>query len=95
MGTTLHYSQTLPGLLQPSSRLTRKLLPVINSSSAMCLTFPGVDTGTVLQVKLTQDVSLPGMMTAITEVEVSKESKMRKIEETERVKASLLAQKTG
>lgn len=61
----------------------------------MCLTFPGVDTGTVLQVKLTQDVSLPGMMTAITEVEVSKESKMRKIEETERVKASLLAQKTG
>jgi ribosomal protein S6E (S10) len=47
------------------------------------------------QVKLTQDVSLPGMMTAITEVEVSKESKMRKIEETERVKATLLAKKTG
>lgn len=48
-----------------------------------------------LQVKLTQDVSLPGMMTAITEVEVSKEAKMRKIEETERVKAGLLAKKTG
>jgi hypothetical protein len=49
----------------------------------------------ILQATLTQEVSLPGMMTAITEVEVSKESKMAKIEETEAVKAALLANKTG
>jgi hypothetical protein len=35
------------------------------------------------------------MMTAITEVEVSKESKMRKIEETEAIKMDLLARHTG
>jgi hypothetical protein len=44
---------------------------------------------------LTKEVSLPGMMTAITEVEVSKASKMDKIAETEAVKAALLAKKTG
>jgi hypothetical protein len=35
------------------------------------------------------------MMTAITEVEVSKEDKMRKIEETERIKHELLLKKSG
>jgi hypothetical protein len=49
----------------------------------------------LLQANLTKEVSLPGMMTAITEVEVSKESKMAKIAETEQVKAALLAKKTG
>jgi hypothetical protein len=34
-------------------------------------------------------------MTAITEVEVSKEDKMRKIEETERIKHAMLLKKTG
>lgn len=48
-----------------------------------------------LQASLTQEVSLPGMMTAITEVEVSKESKMAQIEATEAVKAALLAKKAG
>jgi hypothetical protein len=35
------------------------------------------------------------MMTAITEVEVSKEAKMRKIEETEAIKHAALLTKTG
>lgn len=48
-----------------------------------------------LQTSLTKEVSLPGMMTAITEVEVSKEDKMRKIEETERIKHAMLLKKTG
>lgn len=47
------------------------------------------------QTSLTKEVSLPGMMTAITEVEVSKEDKMRKIEETERIKHNMLLKKTG
>lgn len=47
------------------------------------------------QTSLTKDVSLPGMMTAITEVEVSKEDKMRKIEESERIKHNMLLKKAG
>lgn len=49
----------------------------------------------LLQTSLTKEVSLPGMMTAITEVEVSKEDKMRKIEETERIKHAMLLKQTG
>ena len=47
------------------------------------------------QTSLTKEVSLPGMMTAITEVEVSKEDKMRKIEETEAIKHAMLLKQTG
>jgi hypothetical protein len=35
------------------------------------------------------------MMTAITEVEVSKEAKMAKIEATEKIKAAALTKKSG
>lgn len=40
-------------------------------------------------------MTLPGMMTAITEVEVSTEAKMAKIEETEAIKLNMLAQQAG
>lgn len=44
-----------------------------------------------LTAQLTREVSIPGLITAITEVEVSKESKLKKIEETEALKRKLLA----
>ncbi|KAF8063727.1 telomere length and silencing protein 1 [Scenedesmus sp. PABB004] len=48
-----------------------------------------------LQANVTQEVTLAGMMTAITEVEVGKDSKMRRIAETEAAKARMLAERTG
>jgi hypothetical protein len=47
------------------------------------------------QANLKNEVSIPGLNTAITEVEVSKEAKLRKIEETEAVKRRLLEQDAG
>jgi hypothetical protein len=40
---------------------------------------------------LTKEVSIPGLMSTITEVEMSKEAKMKKIEETEAMKQKMLA----
>ncbi|GBF87931.1 hypothetical protein Rsub_00643 [Raphidocelis subcapitata] len=43
-----------------------------------------------LKAVLKQEVSIPGLNTAITEVEVSREARLRRIEETEAVKRRLL-----
>ncbi|KAI8466350.1 MAG: hypothetical protein J3K34DRAFT_433935 [Monoraphidium minutum] len=48
-----------------------------------------------LKASLKNEVSIPGLNTAITEVEVSKEARLRKIEETEAVKRRLLEQDAG
>lgn len=47
------------------------------------------------QDQLKQEVVIPGLITAITEVEVSKQDKLRVIEETEAMKRRLLASGTG
>jgi hypothetical protein len=48
-----------------------------------------------LKASLTKEVSIPGLITAITEVEMSKEAKMKKIEETEAMKQKMLARGMG
>lgn len=47
------------------------------------------------QATLKNEVSIPGLNTAITEVEVSKEAKLKKIEQTEAIKRRLLEQDAG
>ena len=47
------------------------------------------------KAQLTKEVSIPGLITAITEVEVSKEEKLKRIEETEAMKRQLLAGSSG
>lgn len=74
--------------------LLSRLLPLLMSICSLHLLTPLL-LPCIVQTSLTKEVSLPGMMTAITEVEVSKEDKMRKIEETERIKHAMLLKKTG
>jgi len=47
------------------------------------------------QAQLKSEVSIPGLNAALTEVEVSKEARLRKIEETEAMKRKLLERDAG